>query len=143
MWTFRVEILKSCLAGSVYFSSHVLQQNRVVGLLFEILVNNINKMSLEILVNNINSSFFINGLSVLVMNLGGKYLAEDLKSSHDYYFRTPFMRVIFVFAGIFVATRNFVLSLTLTLIYYVVVKMLLDTSSVFCVIPKEAYKNFK
>ena len=93
------------------------------------------------LLMQLNNSAIMNGISVLLMNLGGKYLASDLQHGHDYVFNFPLMKTLFVFAGLFVTTRNITLSIVLTACYYIIVKILLNVKSNFCILPKEAFSE--
>ena len=100
-------------------------------------------MIISRLLGDLNNSAILNGVSVLLMNLGGKYIASDLQQGHDYIFDIPIMKTLFVFAGLFVTTRDIVMAMVLTAIYYIVVRVMLNIESRFCVLPREAFESKK
>jgi hypothetical protein len=65
--------------------------------------------------SNIAISPYFNGSIMLLMNIGGKYLAMDLPKNLDSLFiNYAFLRYIVLFSIFFMATRNIKISLLLT-----------------------------
>lgn len=67
-------------------------------------------MDLEALNNN---KFFL-GIMLIVLNIGSRYLVDELSTNPDEYNRNLVLRRIAVFAVCFVGTRDLVVSLLLT-----------------------------
>jgi hypothetical protein len=66
-----------------------------------------------------NSKFFL-GIMLILLNLGGKYLVDELSTSPDEYSRNLVLRRIAVFAVCFVGTRDVITSLILTASFIII-----------------------
>ena len=60
----------------------------------------------EAAVLGINTNTYIIGLSMLMLNLGGRHLATSLTPAQDMFFQSPWIRRAMLFVVIFVSTRN-------------------------------------
>ena len=90
---------------------------------------------MDIALSNIAMSPYFNGSIMLLMNIGGKYLAMDLPKNLDSLFvNYAFLRYIVLFSIFFMATRNIKISLLLTLLYFIIIKFIINEKSNFCVI---------
>lgn len=61
---------------------------------------------LEALINGLNTNTYIIGMSMILLNLGGRHLALGLTPEQDKFFQNTWMRRIMLMVVIFVATRN-------------------------------------
>jgi hypothetical protein len=61
---------------------------------------------IEMILNSLNTNTYLIGLSMILLNLGGRHLAQGLTPEQDKLFQDPWMRRIMLFVVIFVATRN-------------------------------------
>ena len=55
---------------------------------------------------SVNTNTYLIGMSMIIMNLGGRHLAPSLTAEQDKFFQNPWIRRAMLFVVIFVATRN-------------------------------------
>ena len=79
-------------------------------------------MTIGSIISNINSSKFLAGISILLTNLGGKYLGLDLDKKGEKFFQQPLVRRLLVFFVAFLASKDIVTSLIITFLFIIVVK---------------------
>jgi hypothetical protein len=60
----------------------------------------------EALITSVNTNTYFIGMSMILLNLGGRHLAPSLTSDQDKFFQNPWIRRGMLFVVIFVATRN-------------------------------------
>ena len=70
---------------------------------------------LEAMINSVNTNGYLIGLSMLLLNLGGRHLAGSLTPEQDRFFQNPWVKRILLFFVIFMATRNVFTAIWLTL----------------------------
>ena len=61
---------------------------------------------IEAVLNSLNTNTYLIGLSMILLNLGGRHLAMGLTPEQDRFFQGPWIRRAMLFVVIFVATRN-------------------------------------
>ncbi len=66
-----------------------------------------------------NSKLFL-GAMLILLNIGGKYLVDELSTSEEEYSRNLVLRRIAVFAVCFVGTRDVITSLILTAAFIII-----------------------
>jgi hypothetical protein len=100
--------------------------------------------------NFLNSSKIFAAFIMLLMNLGGKYLAYEIPENIEHIFSHPWVRRLLIFSLFFFTTRDVKISILLTLIFILLFKFLLDKNSRFCILQKdnlvtkrEAYSAYK
>jgi len=86
--------------------------------------------------NILNNSKIFVGCIMLLMNLGGRYIAHELPSNIDEILNRKWVRILIICSIIFVATRDIKISILLTLLFVLVFKFLLDNSSKFYILEK-------
>ena len=90
---------------------------------------------MDSLLNNIASNSLFNGSIMLLTNIGGKYLALDLPKNLDQMFhKYSILRYLILFSIFFMATRDIKISVLLTLLYFIVIKFIINENSNFCLI---------
>ena len=90
---------------------------------------------------NLSSSPIFNGSIMLLLNIGGKYLAMDLPKNLDNLFiEYALLRYLILFCIFFTATRDIKISILLTLLYFIVIKFIINENSNFCLL-KNNIKN--
>jgi len=82
-----------------------------------------------------NSPYF-SGLVMIVLNAGTSYLMQDLAPAVNQVFQHRWMRRAVFFAIFFTATRNFAVSVVLTVVAAVSLDLLLNPASRFCLLPR-------
>lgn len=96
----------------------------------------------NILLNLSNSKLF-NGCIMLLTNIGGKYLAQEMPNNIEKIFETNFiLRYLVLFSVFFMATRDIKISVLLSLLFFIIIKYFINENSSFCVISdKNINKN--
>lgn len=84
----------------------------------------------------INSSKWMAGCSMLLLNIGARYVQADLGKTHDLILSNAYFKKVIVFALFFVATRDIVIAFMLTIVYIFVIDGLLHEDRKFCIVPK-------
>jgi hypothetical protein len=105
-----------------------------------------------ILLNLSNSKLF-SGSLMLLTNIGGKYLMLEFPNNIEKIFLNNFLlRYLVLFSILFVATRDIKISILLSLLFFIVIKYLVNEKSTFCLISEkknekkiteDEYKNAK
>jgi len=83
-----------------------------------------------------NSRMF-SGVVMILMNLGGRYIAMEVPSSADRVLGHPLMRKFYVFCIAFMATRDIKVAVLITLLFFVIFKFLFNENSKSCILPKK------
>ena len=73
---------------------------------------------------------------MILMNLGGRHIANEVSPSVHKMFNQAFLRRFFVFCVAFIATRDIVISLIIVLLFIILFKFLLNEESNLCIIPR-------
>ena len=76
--------------------------------------------------------YFI-GLMMLILNLGGRFLALEITKEQEQFFQNQWVRRGLIFIVFFVATRSILVAFWLTLIAVLVLGYLLNENSSLCV----------
>ena len=82
---------------------------------------------------NLNNSKFFIGLTMILVNLGSKYLVEELSANQAQLFNNTLIRRLILFSVIFMATKDIVISLAITAAFIILVSGLFNENSRFCV----------
>lgn len=70
---------------------------------------------IEAVVMSLNTNTYLIGLSMILLNLGGRHLAPSLTAEQDKFFQNQWIRRAMLFVVIFVATRNVFTALWLSI----------------------------
>ena len=84
---------------------------------------------IEALITGLNTNTYLIGMSMILLNLGGRHLAMGLTPEQDKFFQNPWIRRSMLFVVIFVATRNLFTALWLSLGLILLVGFLLNEHS--------------
>lgn len=91
--------------------------------------------------NFLNNNKYVFGITMLLMNISSKYLIQDLSAPfHKALFSSKLVRRIAIFCILFIATRDFKISLILTAVFIILFLNLFNDRSSLCILPK-TYKN--
>lgn len=83
----------------------------------------------------INDNKYAWGVALLLLNIGSRFLATDLGKFHEAILSNDLVKRFVLFSLFFVATRDVVIALTLTLIFSVIVYGFLHEKSRFSLVP--------
>jgi len=84
---------------------------------------------IEAFITGLNTNTYLIGMSMILLNLGGRHLAPGLTAEQDKFFQNPWIRRIMLFVVIFVATRNMITALWLSVGLVLVIGYLLNEHS--------------
>ena len=84
---------------------------------------------LEIFINSLNTNPYFIGFMMLLLNLGGRFIGMEMSKEQEKTFQHPWIRKFFIFTVFFVATRNILVALALTLVTLLLLAFLLNETS--------------
>lgn len=87
---------------------------------------------LDVLMAGVNSNPYFIGIMMLLLNLGGRFLALEISKDQEKFLSHPFVRRFFLFAVLFVATRNVIIAAGLAIIVILILGYLFNENSELC-----------
>ena len=87
---------------------------------------------MDVLMSAVNTNPYFIGVMMLLLNLGGRFLALEISKEQEKFLAQPAVRRFFLFAVLFVATRNFVIAAGLAVIVIILLGYLLNENSELC-----------
>ena len=87
---------------------------------------------IEVLISTINTNPYLIGLMMLTLNLGGRFLSMEVSKDQEKFMSHPIVRRFFLFAVLFVATRNIVIAIGLSVIVILFIGYLFNENSDLC-----------
>jgi hypothetical protein len=84
---------------------------------------------IEAIINSLNTNPYLIGMSMILLNLGGRHLSMGLTQQQDKFFQNMWMRRMMLFVVIFVATRNVFTALWLSIALILVIGYLFNEHS--------------
>ena len=84
---------------------------------------------LEMFINSLNTNPYFIGFMMLLLNLGGRFIGMEMSKEQEKTFQHPWIRKFFIFTVFFVATRNILVALALTLVTLLLLAFLLNETS--------------
>jgi len=83
-----------------------------------------------------NTNLYFVGIMMLILNLGGRFIAMEITKEQEQFFQNPWVRRFLIFVVIFVATRNLLISFWLTIIVVLILGYLFNENSSLWLIGK-------
>jgi hypothetical protein len=99
--------------------------------------NNIYK-NLNSTINSINQNKFIIAISLILLNIGSKYINLNLTKGQEKLIKSISGEIL-IFAICFMGSRDIIVSLIITCIFTLLQRIFLNESSNYCILPS----NFK
>jgi hypothetical protein len=96
---------------------------------------------LESIISGFNTNPYFIGTMMLLLNLGGRFLAMEVSKEQEKFFSNPWIRGTLFFVVIFVATRNIIVAFWLSLFVVLLVKFLFNENSILYIFKKEPMKE--
>jgi hypothetical protein len=87
---------------------------------------------IDALMGAVNSNPYVIGLMMLLLNLGGRFLSLEITKDQEKFFSQPIVRRFFLFAVLFVATRNIVIAAGLAILVILLLGYLFNENSDLC-----------
>lgn len=91
---------------------------------------------LESVLGVFNTNLYFVGIMMLILNLGGRFIAMEITKEQEQFFQNPWVRRFLIFVVIFVATRNLLISFWLTIIVVLILGYLFNENSSLWLIGK-------
>lgn len=92
----------------------------------------------------LNNNKIMWGVTMLLLNIGGKYIVADLGKFQEKMLANEYFKKVILFSLFFVATRDILIAFLLTVLYTLVVNGILNEKQKFSIVPnkyKEEYLN--
>lgn len=89
----------------------------------------------------LNQNKVIWGVSMLLLNIGSRYVVADLGKSHEYILSNQIVKKLVVMSMFFVATRDILTSFLLTVSYILIVDGILHEKRAYCLLPKKVVND--
>jgi ethanolamine transporter EutH len=87
---------------------------------------------IDVLFAGISANPYFIGLMMLLLNLGGRFLALEISKDQEKFLSQPMVRRFFLFAVLFVATRNILIAASLAIIVILFLGYLFNENSDLC-----------
>ena len=88
----------------------------------------------------LNNNRILWGVTMLLLNMGSRYVAADLGKFHEAILSNEYFKKIILFSMFFVATRDIATAFLLSILYVLVVDGILHEKRKFCIVPSK-YKQ--
>ena len=86
----------------------------------------------------LNTSPYVSSTMMLLLNFGGRFLGLELTKGQEKFFAHPYIRRFLIFCVMFVATRNILIALWMTILIILIVGYLTNENSALCLFGKAA-----
>ena len=84
---------------------------------------------IDIIANSLNTNPYFIGTMMLMLNLGGRFLGMEISKGQEKFFQQVWVRRILIFTVIFVATRNVLVALFMSIIVLMLLSFLFNENS--------------
>ena len=91
-------------------------------------------------VDSLNNSKFILGVTMLLLNVGSRYVELGFSKTQEQALRNGLGREIFIMAVVFMGTRDIIISILMTAAFIVLSDYALNERSSFCILPESMKK---
>ena len=88
-------------------------------------------------IHMLNNSKYFSGITMLLLNLGSKYVPLDLSQNQEKFLNSAIIRRVVLFTIFFMATKDIIISIILTIAFVVLFGNILNEKSKFSVIGKD------
>lgn len=92
--------------------------------------------NIQNITNEINNNKYFYALTMILLNMGARYIELDLVDNHRKFLSSKLIRRIIIFTVAFVATRDVIASLIVTASFVIIVLNLFNTNSRYCILPQ-------
>jgi len=92
------------------------------------------------MLNQLNNSKLLAGLTMLILNVGSKYIELGFSKTQEQALRNGLAREMLIFAMVFMGTHDIIISTLMTAAFIILSNYLLNEKSKLCVIPHHLKK---
>ena len=86
--------------------------------------------------HTLNHNIYFVGITMVILNIGSRYVIQDLSKVQNKILSSWIFKKISLFAMFFVATKNVIISFLLMTGYVLLINVLFNDKSQFCVLPQ-------
>lgn len=86
----------------------------------------------DAIILGLNSNPYFIGLMMLLLNLGGRFIAMEVTKGQEQFFQNPWVRRLLIFTVLFVGTRNVMVAFWMTLAIVLLIGYLFNENSSLC-----------
>ena len=91
--------------------------------------------TLSMIISSLNTNPYLIGTLMLLLNLGGRFLSMELTKKQEEFLQQRWLRPLIFFTVIFVATRNLAVAFWMTLGLFLILWVVANEASPFCLVP--------
>tara|TARA_B100001540_G_C15713500_1_gene599688 strand:- start:771 stop:1181 length:411 start_codon:yes stop_codon:yes gene_type:complete len=88
----------------------------------------------------LSNNKFLLGLSLIIINIGSKYIEMNLTDSQEELIRKYVGREILIFSIVFLGTKDVIISILMTAAFIILSSFILHEESSFCILPTKLKK---
>ena len=92
-------------------------------------------------ITKLNKSKLLSGITLLLLNIGSKYLILDISKGSQALLKLKIIRRLTLFSIFFVGIRDIILSFLLTSAFIIFSNGLFNEKSKYCILPKNMKEN--
>lgn len=96
---------------------------------------NVYKNISDVYLNNINTSKLLIGITMIMLNVGSKYVDFKFTKGQEKLLREGLAREILIFAIVFMGTRDIMYAILLTAAFVILSEFAFNEKSKYCIIP--------
>jgi hypothetical protein len=100
------------------------------------MITNIYKNINDLYLNNINTSKLLIGITMIMLNVGSKYVDFKFTKGQEKLLREGLAREILIFAIVFMGTRDVVYAILLTAAFIILSEFAFNEKSKYCIVPE-------
>ena len=89
----------------------------------------------------LNNSKYFAGFMMIVLNLGSRFLVNELSETQEQLISNKIIRRFVVFTIVFIATKDILVSLIITSVFIILVSGLFNENSKYCIVTKPVIKE--
>ena len=90
--------------------------------------------------SNVNNSKLLAGITMLILNVGAKYVEINFSKTQEAYLRSALGREILLFSICFMATHDIITAILLTAAFVILADIFFNEDSKYCIIPEKLNK---
>ena len=90
---------------------------------------------------NINDNKYFIGISMILVNIGSRFIISELSDSQKKFINNIFLRRIFLFCVFFMATRDVISSIVLTIMFVLLISELFNENSEISLVSNDDDEN--
>jgi len=96
---------------------------------------------IDVFLNVFNTNPYFIGITMLLLNLGGRFLTLEMSKKQEQFFQHPWIRRLLIFIVLFVGTRNIAVAFWATIFIILFIGYLFNENSALCIFGKGGTNN--